>query len=464
MSTQVVDAAMPVGAQRRMLAAAVLASFVSFLDGTIVTIALPSIARELHGGVAVQQWVVDGYLLTLSALILLAGAVSDALGRLRVLRIALVAFVATSALCALAPSSGFLIAARVLQGAAGAFLVPGSLALVIAVFEGAAQAKAIGSWTAWTSVSSLFGPVLGGLLVDALGWRSVFLVGLIPAAGSMLLLGKVGDAPRVGPRQRIDLVAASLAALGLAGVTTGLIELGAGRDAALPPAAAWPLLIAGAICLAAMLLRNQRSTHPLVPPDLFAARNFAAGNGATLFIYAGLGLFSLVPALFLQEVVRLPATVAAVVSLPATVLMILLSGRFGALAGRYGPRGFMTAGPLVAAAGALVTAHVPEPGRALWFVVPGTVLTGLGLAMTVAPLTSAVLGAVPPDRSGIGSAVNNAVARVAGLVATACVGWILSGAVSLPGFQRSAVVTAGLLAIGGAVSWAGIRGRAAQHS
>jgi MFS family permease len=451
------------GTQRRLLAAAVLASFVSFLDGSIVNIALPAIDRELGGGVVTQQWVVDGYLLTLSAFILLAGALSDRFGRLRVLRIALVAFAATSLLCAVAPTAGVLVAARILQGVAGALLVPGSLGLIIAVFEGPAQARAIGSWTGWTSVSMLFGPVVGGLLVDQTGWRSVFLIGLLPAAASMLLLGRDRDEPREGVPARIDVASACLTALGLGALTVGLIEVGGGRNAVLPVWAAALLLAAGAVLLVLFLLRNRGVQHPLVPPDLFRARNFSAGNGATLFIYGALGLGGLVPSIYVQQVLGLSATVAALIGLPSTVLMILLSGRFGALAGRHGPRILMTAGPLVAALGALVWASiglVPEQGVGRVVVVAvGMVVLGLGIAMTVAPLTAAVLGAVPESESGIGSAVNNAVARVAGLMTTAMVGVILGGAVQTPGFVRVALVVAALMVIGGLVSFAGIRGR-----
>jgi MFS family permease len=217
------------------------------------------------------------------------------------------------------------------------------------------------------------------------------------------------------------------------------------------------MLVLGAACVVAFVLRDRRARHPLVPPALFREGNFAAGNLATLFIYAGLSLAGLLPTLFLQQVVGLPATLAAVVGLPTTVLMILLSGRFGALAGRFGPRLFMTAGPLLAAAGSVLMAFVRSPDTALWLIVPGMVLFGLGLAATVAPLTAAVLGAVPPAQSGIGSAINNAVARVAGLVAVACAGWILGGAMTLPGFARSALVFGALLAAGGLVSLAGIR-------
>jgi len=448
--------------QRRMLAAAVLASFVSFLDGSITNIALPAIGRDLGGGVVTQQWVVDGYLLTVSAFILLSGAVSDAFGRLRVLRIALIAFAATSVLCAAAPTAGVLIAARLLQGVAGALLVPGSLGLIIAVFSGSAQAKAIGAWTAWTSVSSLFGPVVGGLLVDGIGWRSVFVIGLLPAAASMLLLGRFRDAAHEGGRPRIDLVSAGLTAVGLGLLTVGLIEIGGGAHAVLPPWASIVLIVAGLVALVGFLARDRRAANPLVPPSLFSARNFSAGNGATLFIYGALGLAFFVPALYVQQVLRLPATAAALIGLPSTVLLILLSGRFGALAGRLGPRRFMTAGPLVSAVGALLWTLTSIGTGQVVFVAAGTVVVGLGIAMTVAPLTSAVLGAVPEAESGIGSAVNNAVARVAGLITTACAGLILGGAVDGAGFVRVAVVVAVLLALGGAVSFAGIRGGAAS--
>lgn len=447
--------------KNRLLWAAILASFVSFLDGSIVNIALPAIARDVGGGIVLQQWVVDGYLLTLSAFILTAGAVSDAFGRLKVLRIAIVAFAVTSLLCAVAPSAAVLVVARLLQGVAGALLVPGSLSLIIATFEGPEQSRAIGRWTSWTSVSFLAGPIVGGLLVDAVGWRSVFVLSVLPAAASMLLLGRIRDGRRDGPRARIDVPSAALAALGLGALVTGLIEIGArtggGGTATLPAGLAIALLVGGAVLLVVFAMRDRRVAHPFVPGVLFRARNFRWGNLATLFIYAGLNISALVPTLYLQQVVRLPATLAAVVGLPSTVLMILLSGRFGALSGRFGPRLFMTAGPLTAAVGAGLMTLVRDPGTALWLIVPGIVVFGVGLAATVAPLTSAVLGAVPPEQSGIGSAVNNAVARVAGLVATACVGWIVGGAVTTPGFDRAAAVTAALLAVGGIVSLAGIR-------
>ena len=446
------------GVQRRMLAAAVLASFVSFLDGSITNIALPAIGRDLGGGVVTQEWVVDGYLLTVSAFILLSGAVSDAFGRLRVLRVALVAFAATSVLCALAPTAGILIAARLLQGVAGALLVPGSLGLIIATYSGRAQAKAIGAWTAWTSVSQLFGPVVGGLLVDSLGWRSVFVIGLLPAAASMILLGRKRDEAREGARPRIDLLSAALTAIGLGLLTVGLIEVGGGTHAVLPVGVAVVLIGVGLVVLVTFLLRDRRAPNPLVPPSLFAARNFSAGNGTTLFAYGAIGLAFFVPAIYVQQVLHLPATVAAVISLPATILLITLSGRFGSLAGRYGPRRFMTIGPLVAAVGVLLWVLTGLGTGQVVFIAAGIAVAGLGMSITVAPLTAAVLGAVPERQSGIGSAVNNAVARVAGLITTSAAGLILGGAVDTPGVMRVALVAAVLLVIAGAISFGGIRG------
>ncbi len=445
------ESGVPSALESRLLWAAICASFVSFLDGSIVNVALPAIARDVGGGIVTQQWVVDGYLLTLSALILVSGAVSDAFGRLRVLRIAIVAFAITSAACAIAPTASLLIAARLLQGVAGALLVPGSLGLIIATFEGAAQSKAIGRWTGWTSVASLVGPVVGGTIVDLLGWRVVFVLGVVPAAAALLLLGRARDVQADGA-PKVDWSGAALAAIGLAGITVVLIE--APRLGISSPVVLIALAL-GVVGLVAFWIQNRRSRDLLVPLRLFRG-NFASGNLATLFIYGGLGVSFLVVTLYLQEVVRLPATVAAVCTLPATIVLILLSGRFGALAGTYGPRRFMAGGPVVGAIGFAFIALTPDPAHALVFVIPGVVILGLGLAITVAPLTAAVLQAVPEAESGIGSAINNAVARVAGLVTTALIGVIVGGAMSQGGFVRGVLVVVGLLVVGGVVSFLGI--------
>jgi Na+/melibiose symporter-like transporter len=331
--------------------------------------------------------------------------------------------------------------------------VPGSLSLIIATFSGPAQAKAIGRWTGWTSVSFLVGPVIGGLLVDGLGWRWIFVLSALPAAGALLLLGRMRDARDV-PHARFDLPSAALTAVALGGITTGLIEqqqVGFGHPLVLGA------LVVGVLALVAFVLWDRRAAAPLVPVGLFQHGNFAAGNLATLFVYAGLGLSGLVVVVFLQEVVGLTATQAALVSLPSTVLMIALSGRFGALAGRFGPRWFMAGGPLVGAVGFLLMVSTRADTSTLWIVVVGVLVFGLGLAATVAPLTSAVLGAVPAEQSGIGSAVNNAVARVAALVSTACLGLITGGTVDLGAFHRGVLVIAALLLVGAVVSAVGIR-------
>jgi MFS family permease len=263
------------------------------------------------------------------------------------------------------------------------------------------------------------------------------------------------DERRERGRARFDLPSAALTAVGLGGITIGLIEQQ--RLGITDPLVLGSIAV-GVAALAAFVVWDRRAAEPLVPPDLFAARNFSAGNAATLLIYAGLGLGGLVLPVFLQEGLRLTATIAAIVSLPSTVLNIVLAGRFGAMAGRYGSRWFMTAGPLVGAAGYLLMAFAGADRSALWLIVPGVVIFGLGLSITVAPLTAAVLGAVPDARSGIGSAVNNAVARVAALVATACAGLITGGtAAGADGFRRGVLAIAVLLAAGGIVSAIGIR-------
>ena len=448
---------MPTARQRRVLVVAILATFVAFLDGTVVTVALPAIGRDLGGdgaqALVLQQWVVDAYLVTLGALILVAGSLSDVHGRRRVLAAGLVGFALASAACALAPSGPFLVGARAVQGVAGALLVPSSLAMIVSAFDGEAQGRAIGRWTAWTGMAGLLGPFVGGLLVDTLSWRWVFWLTVPVSAVTLLLLrGVPGDTVRAG--RRIDVRGAALAAIGLAGTVSALIEsgrLGWGDRLV------WVPLVVGAACLAGFFATERRAPDPMLPMRLFAARNFAWGNAATAAIYGALGFGGFVVTLFLQQVAGYPATAAGLAQLPATLAMLTLSTRFGTLAGRYGPRLFMTVGPLVAACGFLLMLAT-DAGASYWTqVLPGQVVFGLGLATTVAPLTAAVLGAVPPDDAGIASAVNNAVARVAGLVVVALAGVIVGGVLDVGSFHRALVVTAGLLALGGVLSLAGIR-------
>ncbi|MGY4859128.1 MFS transporter [Cryobacterium sp. AP23] len=440
--------------QRRILVVAILSSFVAFLDGSIINVALPAISRELGGGLALQQWVVDGYLLSLGALILVAGSLSDTFGRVRVLRAGLIWFGITSVACGLAPTGVVLVIARLLQGVAAALLVPSSLALITSRFSGVAQGKAIGAWTGWTGAAGITGPVLGGLLVDSSTWRLVFFINVIPIAVTLFLLRRVEEPARPADGARVDVIGACLAVIGLGGPVFALIEQG--RLGWASPVVYLPMVI-GLVALAAFLWWEARAPHPMMPLGLFRVRNFAVGNLATVGIYAALNLGFFLFALYLQEVGGFSATLAGFAGIPATVMMILFATTFGTLAGRYGPRLFMTVGPFVAGGGFLILLTAVPPVDFWLHVLPGIVLVGLGLSITVAPLTSAVLGSIHPGQAGIGSAVNNAVARVAGLVAIAMTGSIVGSALDVAGFQRAMVVVAALMFAGGIVSWLGIR-------
>lgn len=446
--------------QRLVVTVAVLASFVTFLDGTVVTVALPAIDRELGGGITTQQWVVDAYLITLSALILLAGSLSDAYGRVRIMRIGLIGFGLASIAVAAAPTPLVLIIARAVQGAAGALLVPSSLALITAVMRGQIQSRAIGVWTAFTTGAQLVGPLMGGLFVDLLSWRFVFLINVLPIAVNLMLLRRL----RLPEHERVvevDWVSGIVCALGLGGVVFALIEQDRmGWDAP----TIWLPAVVGVLLLGFFLWRQTRLASPLMPLSLFAVRNFGWGNISTLFVYAALSLNGFVIGVYLQEGPGLSATAAGLASLPITVLMILLSSRAGAWAGRFGPQVFMTIGPLLMAAGALLLLTVAVEFDYWWQVLPAMVVLGLGLSLTVAPLTSAILGAIDESRSGIASAVNNAVSRVAGLLVVALLSTIVGGTLDLDGFHSAAWVTAGLFALGGVVSWIGIRRGPAERA
>ncbi|WP_454729560.1 MFS transporter [Cellulosimicrobium protaetiae] len=448
--------------QQRVLVVAILASFVSFLDGSVVNVALPAISAELTTGpvtgLALQQWVVDAYMITLGALILLAGSLSDVHGRRRIMAIGLVGFAVTSVACALAPDGLFLVVARGLQGVAGALLVPSSLAMIISTFDGERQSRAIGSWTAWTSTASLVGPLLGGILIDTISWRWVFWINVLPVAVTLWLLRGVprsaAEEPGAGTTRRIDVAGATLAAVGLAGTVFALIEQG--RFGWASPVV-WGPCVVGVACLVVFVWWERRAPDPMLPPRLFRVRNFAWGNLATAAIYGALYFGGFVVTLFLQQVGGYSATAAGLAQLPVTLVLLALSTRFGALAGRYGPRLFMTVGPIVGGAGYLLLLTTTDDAVYVTQVLPGLLLFGLGLAMTVAPLTSAILGSIPASDAGIGSAVNNAVSRVAGLVVIAFAGVIVGGVLDLDGFHRSLVVTAALLVLGGVLSWVGIR-------
>jgi EmrB/QacA subfamily drug resistance transporter len=439
--------------QRLVLAIAVLATTVAFLDSTVVNVALPAIERELGGGLAAQQWIVDAYLLTLGSLILVAGAFSDVYGRIRMLRIGIVLFGVASLAIALAPDPLVLILARGVQGIGGALLVPSSLALITANMSGALQAKAIGIWTALTSAAMLAGPLVGGLFVDLLSWRWAFVINVVPIAVVLWLLAVLGQRDVRRPDASIDLPGALLCAVGLGGIVFALIEQPRlGWDAGVIAAG-----IGGLVAFTAFLVRQRLAAQPMMPLELFRIRNFGWGNLATFFVYGALGLNSFVIGVYLQQGAGLPATLAGLASLPISILMTLGSSWAGALAGRIGPRVPMTVGPLLMGAASLLMLFVNEPFDYWSQLLPGILLFGVGLTVTVSPLTAAILGAIDPVRSGIASAVNNAVARIAGLLAVAMLGLITGGALDLAGFHRSLWVIAALMAAGGLISWLGIR-------
>jgi EmrB/QacA subfamily drug resistance transporter len=447
---------------RWLLLATVLASGMAFLDATAVTVALPAIGADLEAGLAGLQWTVTGYTLALSSLILLGGSLGDRLGRRRVFLVGVGWFAGASLLCGLAPGTGQLVAARVLQGVGGALLAPGSLALVQSSFRPADRARAIGLWSALGGIAGLAGPLLGGALVDAGSWRLVFLLNVPVAVVVLAVAGRHVPESRGGGRHgRFDVAGAALGAAALGCLTYALITAGE-RASALavgPPVAA--ALAAGT----AFVARERRVAEPVLPPRLFASRQFTGANLATFAVYAAVGGLSLFLVLQLQTVLGYGATAAGAAVLPSILLITLLSSRAGALAARTGPRVPMTVGPLVAAAGTLCLAGVDGTAPYAVEVLPGSLLQGLGMALTVAPLTATVLAAAPESMTGVASGVNNAVARAAQLLVVAAlpVAVGLSGddyadpAAFTGGFRAALLVCAGLFTLGGLVSWVTIR-------
>jgi EmrB/QacA subfamily drug resistance transporter len=410
--------------QRLTLVATILGSTVVFLDSTVVNVALPAIADGLDSGLAGQQWVVEAYMLTLVSLLLVGGSLGDQFGRRRMFVFGLVAFGATSALCAVAPTVEVLIGARALQGVAGALLVPGSLAIVAATFEGAARGKAVGTWTAWTGIATVLGPAGGGALVGLTSWRAIFWVNLpLIAATVVLTLHSVRESRDPDAFRGIDWLGIGLSAAGLGGPVFALIEQPThGWD---DPIVRIPLAI-GVACLVLFIAHEARARHPMLDLGLFRIRNFAVANLTTLTAYAGLigGLFFV--GLFLQQVAGYSALEAGLATTPISLILFFLSPRWGKLASGTGPRLPMTVGPIVGGVGLLMLRGVGLEPDYVTEVLPGIVVFGLGLSATVAPLTATVLDSVEERHVGIASGVNNGVSRVAGLLAIAVLGAVIA--------------------------------------
>jgi EmrB/QacA subfamily drug resistance transporter len=438
---------------RRALWAAVLGSGVAFLDGTIVNVALPSIGEDLDADLAGLQWILDGYLVTLTSLLLLGGALGDRYGRRRVFVIGVWVFTAASVLCGLAPTTETLVAARVAQGVGGALLVPGSLALLSATMHPDDRSRAIGAWSGLTGVASALGPLLGGWLIDAASWRWAFLVNVPLSAAVLWVVRGVPESIDENAPRHLDIPGAVTAAAGLGLLTGGLIAAGDGWD---PSAVA--ATVVGAALLAGFVVIELRSVNPMLPPSLFGSSQFTGANLVTFAVYAGLGGAFFLVVVNLQLALGYSALEAGVALLPVTLLMLVLSSRAGALAQRIGPRLPMTVGPLVVAGGLLLLGQV-SPGDSYWTgVLPGAVVFGLGLSLTVAPLTAAVLAAVDEHHFGVGSATNNAVARLAGLLAVAVLPGLAgvelaaAGPEGLPGYTRALQIAALLCVVGAGVA------------
>jgi len=504
--------------QRWTLLATIIGSGIVFLDGTVVNVALPRIGRDLPasilGVLEGQTYIVSGYLAVLAALLILAGALSDHYGRRRVFGIGLTSFGVTSVVCGLAPTLELLTIARLFQGAAGALLVPGSLAIITNAFEGQQRARAFGIWAAATSALVVLGPITGGVLVDSVGWRAAFLVNVPLILVALFALRHVEESRDTSGDGRFDWLGSLVATLAVGGLAFGVIR---GEQKAWADPIAWVSLAIGAISLIAFPILMAKRPHPLVPLELFRDRTFAAINLATFFIYGALYISQSYQGLLVQGVLGYTATAAGAIGLPAGIMLTLLSTRVGTLAGRIGSRGFLVVGPLIMAAGLLWFVRLPTDSEAweatlsrpatlipppdvLIDVLPAVLLFGLGIALIVAPLTSTLMNSVPTTRSGLGSAINNSISRVGApligaliFIAISATFYSVLGSLtgldtaasdvrqafpplnppradataaqlaavrqaSVEAFHQAMLVSAALLGVGGAVSFFGLRG------
>ncbi len=449
--------------QRLTLVAAILGSSIAAIDGTIVNVALPAIQDDLGGGLQAQQWISNAYMLTLGSLILIGGSLGDIYGKRRVFAIGLGGFGVFSLACAVAPTVETLIAARALQGAAGALLAPSSLAIIVAAFPERERGAAIGSWTAWGGIAIIVGPLAGGLIVDQTSWRWIFAINIPLVLLTLVLVrAAVPDTPIV--RRRVDFLGAGMCALGLAGVVFGLIEqprFGWGSPVIIVP------LVGGIATLVAFIAYEKRASHPMLRLDLFSRRNFAIGNLQTLTMYAGLSILFFFLFIFLQEVAGYTALKAGLTTVPSTLIMFALSSRMGALADRHGPRLFMGGGAMIAAAGVLLFLRTGLETSYVFDLLPALIVFSLGLVMVVAPLTATVLAEADESDAGIASAINNAIARVAGLIGISIVGAVVAGSLtgdtfaknqeSVHAFHEAILICAGLVFSGGLIAAIGIQ-------
>jgi EmrB/QacA subfamily drug resistance transporter len=441
-----------------VLAITVLGSGIASLDATVVNIALPTIGRDFHAGVAALQWVMNGYTLTLTAFLLIGGSLGDRFGRRKVYLIGVVWFTLASVACGLAPGAVFLIVTRLLQGAGAALLTPGSLAILQASFVPADRGRAIGAWSGLSGVAVAAGPLIGGYLISAASWRWIFFIN-IPLAAAVVALGArhLPESRGLTVTGKIDNAGALAAVVFLTGITFAFIQA---------PALGWSspavlaMTLAGVAGLAAFLAREHRAAAPMLPLSIFRERQFAATNAVTFIVYAALvGATFLLPVV-LQVVSGYSPLASGLALLPLTIIMLALSAQSGKLAARIGPRLQMSAGPAVAGAGLAMLTLATHGSSYLLYVLPAVVVFGLGLAITVAPLTATAMNSAPAEQSGIASAVNNDVARFGGLLAVAVLPALagITGTVYLhphalaAGFRTAALISGVTCAVGGVLA------------
>jgi EmrB/QacA subfamily drug resistance transporter len=441
---------------RLTLYAAILGTSMVFIDQTVVNVALPAIQRDLGGGLAAQQWIVDAYLLTLGSLILVGGSLGDLFGSVWIFRIGVVSFGAASVLCAAAWDSNSLIAFRGLQGIGGALLTPASLALITATFSGTERGAAIGTWTAFSGISTVAGPLLGGWLIGISSWRVIFIINVPIALATLAVTARMQHAETRRPGVRVDLLGAALCVVGLGAVVFGFIEEPRrGLDVAVAAC-----LAGGCALLAAFVVWERRARQPMLELRLFRSRNFSVTNAETFAVWGGLSAFSFFLPVYLQQIAHYTAFRSGLATFPVTVVMFLLSRYAGRYAMRFGPRWFMGVGPIVAGVSLGFLARLPS-GLDYWAeLLPPLIGFAVGLSATVAPVTTTVLSEAGPGDAGIASGINNAVARVGGLVAIAAIGIAASGGtvhLTLHGFHVAMLLTAIVICVGGAIGGALVR-------